>query len=269
MVGALQDAIWELKLRAAYQGPLIQEIKDIMCWGRGFDLDHRDFRAGPAADPRYLFRHMVRTNGVSVSIRLVRRDMREATRVRQRRRGPKPVPPCGRSPKDCSEQELQRFHRRRLVVIDSGMGNLLHAVDGVVQMQYSRSQLYMEGEHDPYQRRRRQLAPSVLQHRGDAQAVQEWDTNKSDQRQRLQVAKSLDHAMCAHHAQRPYRKLRHQHRCNEQRADDWTRNRFQTLYGKPSEVLVLFGDRDTRNHHRKGSPPAKVKRRWELFEKCG
>eukprot|EP00166_Cyanidium_caldarium_P000885 ctg_1369.g255 len=83
------------------------------------------------------------------------------------------------------------------------------------------------------------------------------------------MANPLDHTMCDYHPQHPYRRLSHQHRRNEQRSHDWMRSCFQTRYGKPSKSLVLFGDWDTRDHHRKGSSPTKGMRIWELLEKCG
>ncbi|KAK4537669.1 hypothetical protein CDCA_CDCA13G3694 [Cyanidium caldarium] len=271
MVGALRDTLRQLR-RQAYDGPFTREIKDIVWWSRGF-------RECPTADLRYLFRHMIRTNRVAVSVSLVRCDMQEATRMQLRRRGPKPVPPCCKYLADCSEEELERFRRMRIVVIDPGMGKLLHVFDGGAQMQYSRSQLRVESRHYKFERKLGQLAQTALKHGGRTQTVEQWNTELSEQcaramtadgqREWLDVANPLDHAMCEHHCNEEYRRLRHRHRCNEQCSYDGMLNRFEKLYGKPGEVLVLFGDWGMRNHHLRGSPPTKGEGMRELSEKRG
>ena len=46
-------------------------------------------------------------------------------------------------------------------------------------------------------------------------------------------------------------------------------NRFEKLYGKPGEMLMLFGDWDTHDRHLKGSPSTRGQGMRELFVKRG
>ena len=262
-------ALKELLGVAKGKDKLSWEVKRAV-WSEWFKVEARCFRRGNKLAPRFVFRGMLKTDGVSASVLLIRSDLRhdilvKETGKKKRKRGGDAAP---------SEEEVRYLGRdwphggRRLVAGDPGKDDILYMGDSQGQyMRYTKCQRRRESKALRYEQIRQQLHEATGALAG--RTVQEWQSLLAGYRSRsiavgpysewIRAKAAATDALGAHWSSPSFRRLRFNQWVNLRRSEDLFIKRFRAMYGGPGEVLVGLGDHSAGGggKHLRHSPPTK------------
>ena len=227
------------------------------------------FRRGKQSDPRYVFRGSICTDGLGVSIGLVRVDLRDlkgidkqwrdATKASGAREA-RPLPYV-----DELDDPLAKLSGRSYAVIDPG-GRDLHFVmhkDGK-RMRYTRAARTRHSKLKRYNAIRKRLHTAAGALGGNT--VPQWDNEMSKENSRaveqeafgrwIRVKMACLVATASHWQDDSFRRLKFNAKVNARRSEDMYAARIREKIGSPEECVLIVGDWSRGTGHLKGSPPS-------------
>ena len=238
-------------------------------WDFFFKTHLKCFHLGEHDDHSYTFDHMVETDGVSISILLVRKEL-----IGKNVRKPKPGPP----PPELYIDELSDYSevaKKKLVAIDPNMSDLLYCQDGERNIyRYTqdtrRKETYVKKHRDYLQTRKREMV--------DGKRVVEWEAelsvyNKKTtdfERFKAYVAKKneMNVRLAPFYDEHMFRRMKMLSYIGRQRTEAKMLREFEAKFGSGDEAVIAIGDWEQRQH-RKFKEPIKGKGFRTLLRKAG
>lgn len=229
----------------------------------------KPFRRGKRYQPTYIFRGQVATDGVALSITLVRVDLHDLSSKdgawKQASRAPTTTL--------CGVEDLEtdaggfvgRLGQREPVVVDPGSLDLhfCRSLDGKRTLRCTRAQRSRMMKIKRYNELRRQ----AHEHAGslNGRTVQQWDAYLAESSSRTVDPSRFEEwtrrkmacavATYGHWQQRLFRRLKFNAKINGRRHQDMYVRRFEETFGDPSRAVVVIGDWSKGTTHLKHSPP--------------
>ena len=256
------------------------EVKQVT-WRRWFKVDSRCFRRGNQRAPRFVFRGMLKTDGVAASVLLIRSDLRQDIKVKEPRKKKRK-----RDEEEPDEDELRYLDKdwpqedRRLVAGDPGKDDILYMGDGQGHyLRYTKCQRRRESKAVRCEQIRQQLHAAAGPLGG--RMVQEWEALLGKHRSRsvavgpytdwIRVKTAATDATGGHWSNQSFRRLRFNQAVNQRRSEDRFVKRFKEVYGGPDKALVGLGDysKGGGGKHLKHSPPTKRQGLHPMFRRHG
>ena len=222
-------------------------------------------------DYKYKFHCMIETDGVGVSILLIRKDL-EGKRLKS----PKVTLNSEKYINELTEDEYTILQEKNVVAIDPNMSDLIYCIDEDGQkFRYTQDQRRKETKQKKY---RNILQENKLETKINDKNIVEWETELSHYNKKtLDFDKFKDYikqknimniALQAFYEKNIYRKLKLSSFINRKRSESKMLNNFCKLYGNPEETIIGFGDFE-QYQHRKFKEPVKGKGFRTLFRKAG
>jgi hypothetical protein len=222
----------------------------------------------------YTFDHMVETDGVSISLLLVHKEL-----IGKNVWKPKPGPPPPEQYIDELEADTYAYLKeKKLVVIDPNMSDLLYCVDGPDEdktvYRYTqdtrRKDTYVKKHRDYLQTRKHEVI--------DGKRVVEWEAELSAynkkttdfERFETYVTKKneMNLQLAPFYEDHTFRRMKMLSYIGRQRTEAKTIREFRAKLGNGEEAVVAIGDWEQRQH-RKFKEPIKGKGFRTLLRKAG
>lgn len=238
-------------------------------WNFFFKTDLKCFHSDD--DYKYKFHCMIETDGVGVSILLIRKDL-EGKRLKS----PKVTLNSEKYINELSEDEYTHLQEKNVVAIDPNLSDLIYCIDEDGQkFRYTQDQRRKETKQKKY---RNILQENKLETKINDKNIVQWETELSHYNKKtLDFDKFKDYikqknimniALQAFYEKNIYRKLKLSSFINRKRSESKMLNNFYKLYGNPEETIIGFGDFE-QYQHRKFKEPVKGKGFRSLFRKAG
>lgn len=219
----------------------------------------------------YTFHNMIETDGVGVSIVLIREDLQG-----KRLKAPKVSLNNEKYIDELAEVEYTHLQGKKVVAIDPNMSDLIYCFDeNGRKFRYTQDQRRKETKQKKY---RNILQDNKLETKINGKSIVEWESELSHYNKKtLDFYKFKDYikkknimnvALQKFYEQRIYRKLKLSSLINRKRSESKMLNNFCKLYGNPEETVIGFGDFE-QYRHRKFKEPVKGKGFRSLFRKAG
>jgi len=222
-------------------------------------------------DYKYKFHCMIETDGVGVSILLIRKDL-EGKRLKS----PKVTLNNEKYINELTEDEYTILQEKNIVAIDPNMSDLIYCINEDGQkFRYTQDQRRKETKQKKY---RNILQENKLESKINDKNIVQWETVLSHYNKKtLDFDKFKDYikqknimniALQSFYEKNIYRKLKLSSFINRKRSESKLINNFCKLYGNPEETIIGFGDFE-QYKHRKFKEPVKGKGFRTLFRKAG
>jgi hypothetical protein len=208
-------------------------------WNKFFNMDNKIFKHGPD----YLFDYCIKTDGIAVSLRFIRRD-KYGKKVRQKKNNDNNEFPYI---DDLSKRQVNKIKKTgKLVYIDPNKGNLLYCVDDDNKFfRYTRKQRLTETQRLKHQKT---IDNYKTQHK-----LKEIETEISDQNSKtctytkfkkyLKVKNKANAKLFQYYEKEFIRKLKLRTYINTQRSESRLINNIKKTYGeKGKEIIICHGD---------------------------
>ena len=219
----------------------------------------------------YSFHHMLSTDGVSVSILLIRKDLV----------GKKLPMMKKKSNHEIYIDEITdttSLQTKKIVGIDAGKCDLIYCVDDASKeanvFRYSQDQRRKETKMKKYTNIRLGLKHKVL----EGKTIIEYETELSNYNRKtlqidkfkeyLQAKNKLNHLLFGFYRKEIFRKLKMSAYINAKRTEQKMIQQFQDKFGKPDETILCIGDWEQRKQMKFKEPTIGIGMRT-LFRKRG
>ena len=219
----------------------------------------------------YSFHHMLSTDGVSVSILLLRKDLV----------GKKLPMMKKKSNHEIYIDEITdttSLQTKKIVGIDAGKCDLIYCVDDASKeanvFRYSQDQRRKETKMKKYTNIRLGLKHKVL----EGKTIIEYETELSNYNRKtlqidkfkeyLQAKNKLNHLLFGFYRKEIFRKLKMSAYINAKRTEQKMIQQFQDKFGKPDETILCIGDWEQRKQMKFKEPTIGIGMRT-LFRKRG
>merc|ERR1711998_312880 len=222
---------------------------------------------------KYTFHHQIRTDGVSCSVLLIRKDM-----VGRTVKTPKPNKEGDEKYIDeLTEEELTLIKDKKVVAIDPNMSDLIFCVDSdqknQTQFRYSQNQRRKETKVKKYRNILQELKTNTII---DERRVEEWEAQMSSFNKKtldfnmfkvyIKHKNELNKRLAPFYNRYLFRKLKLGSYSRRQITEARMLARFKERFGSGEEAAICIGDWEQRQH-RKFKEPVKGKGFRTLFRK--
>ena len=219
----------------------------------------------------YSFHHMLSTDGVSVSILLLRKDLVGKKLPMMKKKG-------NREMYIDEVTDTINLQTKKIVGIDAGKCDLIYCVDNASKeanvFRYSQDQRRKETKLKKYTNIRLGLKHKVL----DGKTIIEYETELSIYNRKtlhidkfkeyLQAKNKLNHLLFGFYRKEIFRKLKMSAYINTKRTEQKMIQQFQDKFGKPDETIICIGDWEQRKQMKFKEPTIGIGMRT-LFRKRG
>ena len=219
----------------------------------------------------YSFHHMISTDGVGLSILLLRKDLvgKKLPRMKMK------------LSKELYIDELEDYseiQNKKIVGIDAGKCDLIYCVDGATKhantFRYSQDQRRKETKSKKYCNIRIGMKYNKIEEK----TIIEYETELSNyNRKTLDITKfneyltkknQINHILFAFYRKQLFRKLKFSSYINAKRNEQKMISQFKKIYGNPNEVVICIGDWEQKQQM-KYKEPTLGKGMRTLFRKNG
>jgi hypothetical protein len=193
----------------------------------------------------YSFHHMISTDGVSVSILLLRKDLVGKKLPLMNKKGSK----------ELYIDELDNYsdlQNKKIVAVDPGKNDLIYCVDGASKdanvFRYSQDQRRKETKSKKYNN----IILAMKTNKIDGKTIIEYETELSHYnkktlnitkfKQYLQAKNRINHKLFRFYKKELFRKLKFGKYINTKRNEQKMINNFKKMYGNPEDVVICIGD---------------------------
>jgi hypothetical protein len=199
--------------------------------------------------PDYSFHHMISTDGVGVSILLLRKDLvgKKIPRMKLK------------STKELYIDELDDYkdlQDKKIIGIDAGKCDLIYCVDGSTKdattFRYSQDERRKETKSKKYGNIRLGMKHNKIQEK----TIIEYETELSHYNKKtlnitkfkeyLQVKNRINNILFGFYRKELFRKLKFNSYINTKRNEQKMINKFKEIFGKPEDVVICIGDWEQR-----------------------
>jgi transposase len=240
-------------------------------WNFFFKTNLKFFHSDESDNYKYKFNCMIETDGVGVSILLIRKDL-EGKRLKS----PKVTLNNEKYINELTEDEYTILQEKKVVAIDPNMSDLIYCINEDGQkFRYTQDQRRKETKQKKY---RNILQEDKLETKINDKNIVEWETVLSHYNKKtLDFDKFKDYikqknimniALQEFYEKNLYRKLKLSSFINRKKSESKLINNFCKLYGNSEETIIGFGDFE-QYQHRKFKEPVKGKGFRTLFRKAG
>ena len=219
----------------------------------------------------YSFHHMLSTDGVSVSILLLRKDLVGKKLPMMKKKGNREI-------YIDEVTDTTNLQTKKIVGIDSGKCDLIYCVDNACKeanvFRYSQDQRRKETKMKKYTNIRLGLKHKVL----EGKTIIEYETELSNYNRKtlqidnfkeyLQAKNKLNHLLFGFYRKEIFRKLKMSAYINTKRTEQKMIQQFQDKFGKPDETILCIGDWEQRKQMKFKEPTIGIGMRT-LFRKRG
>jgi len=218
----------------------------------------------------YSFHHMIKTDGVSCSILLIRTD-KIGRKIRQSK--------TQRSELYITElDDYSSLENKNIVGIDPGKNDLIYCVDGTNRdankFRYTQAQRNNETKKHKFQ----DIFLEHKQEKINGKTITEYETELSEyNRKSLDITKykeylkkknEINHKLFPFYDKELYRKLKLNTYINTRKSEQRMMNRFLKKFGDSSETIICIGDYEQKQHMKFKEPTKGVGMR-KLFRQHG
>jgi hypothetical protein len=216
----------------------------------------------------YQFASMIETDGVGCSILLVREDLKGKRKMTTQK--------CASGEKYIDElDDYSSLQGKNVVGIDPNMGDLIHCCDNNEKtFRYTQDQRRKETKQKKYRDIIQDKKKDVIA----GKTVVEWETELSFHNSRtldfvkfkayIKKKNEINLKLMPFYEQRLFRKLRLGSFFMRQQTEERMRQRFESIFGKPEDTIIGFGDYEQKSHM-KYKEPVKGKGFRNLFRRYG
>ena len=193
----------------------------------------------------YSFHHMISTDGVGVSILLLRKDLVGKKLPMMKKKGSK----------ELYIDELDNYsdlQNKKIVGIDAGKCDLIYCVDGACKdattFRYSQDQRRKETKMKKYKNIILAMKTNKIQNK----TIADYETELSHYNKKtldftkfkeyLQAKNRINHILFRFYKKELFRKLKFGEYINVKRNEQKMINNFKKTFGKPEEVVICIGD---------------------------
>jgi hypothetical protein len=239
-------------------------------WSKVFRLNKNSFKKGT----KYTFNHMIKTDGISVSILFVRVDANGI-----------PL----KSSKLCNkidntkyiEDNIDKINNKRVVVADPNKSDLVYCgsynSNNVLEtFRYTQSQRKYETCERYYTSKTQKINKETLI---DNKSVKELETELSLYNSKtIKFNKFMDYCikkneinynLFEHYTLKHFRKVKLNIYTNTQKSESKLVKNFKEKFGSPNEAIFVIGDYDCGSYNMKNVEPAICKRFRKIFKDAG
>jgi hypothetical protein len=232
-------------------------------WGLFFKTDMKCFHL-KQDNHDYIFHHMIKTDGLSCSIILIRKD-RVGKNVKQ------PKAKIGGGEKyidEITDEEREEIENLKQVAIDPNMGDLLYCVDSdqknQTKFRYTQDTRRKETKVKKYRKILQAEKETVIEDK----RVVDWESGMSAYNKKtlkfedfkiyITEKIALNLKLAPFYNEKIFRKLKLGSYSRRQITEARMLKSFEKLFGPPEEVVICIGDWDQKQH-RKFMEPVKGK----------
>src|SRR4029078_12005278 len=202
-------------------------------------------------DHKYKFHHMIETDGIGISIILIRKDL-EGKRLKK----PKISLNTEKYIDEFAEDEYTILQKTNVVAVDPNMSDLIYCIDDNGQkFRYTQDQRRKETKQKKY---RNILRENKLNTKIDDKTIVEWETTLSHHNKKtlnfnkfkdyIEQKNIMNMAIRAFYEKNIYRKLKLSSFINRKKSESKMLNNFCKLYGNPEDTIIGFGDYEQYQH---------------------
>lgn len=223
-------------------------------WSKFFNLKLKCFKRGQ----KYVFHHMIRTDGVGASIILIRKDLvgKYVIQKANQSSGQKYLDQC---------HLTEEMKQQKIVGIDPNKRDLIYCSDESGKtFRYTTDQIRVETRKKKYQKmiemdkKSTQITEKTVEELESQLSVHTSKTCHYDLFvEYLRAKNQLNSQLFDYYGRPLFRKLKLNQFINRQKSESQMINRFQQKYGPPSEVLIAFGDHQQGGHQMRYHEPTK------------
>jgi len=244
-------------------------------WNLFFRLDKKEFNKNG-----YIFNGEISTDGIAVSILLVRKDKYNPNGKNNILHIKKPKNfSIDRYIDDLDEKEMAKFKKYNVVGIDPGIADLLFCVSenkiNVKTFRYSNIQRIKETKSKKYTKI---LENDKVGIKIDNKTIKEIETKLSDYDKKSCIYKNvkayiknknkINETLKEYYKKELYRKLKWYGFINRQKSEQKMINNFKKIFGNQKETIIAIGDWEQKKNI-KYCPPTKGIGFRNLFRKNG
>jgi transposase len=220
----------------------------------------------------YTFDHMIETDGISISLLLVRKDF-IGKKVRKPKQGPAP-------PEQYIDElsDYSKIAKKKLVAIDPNMSDLLYCVDGPDEDKTVYRYTQDTRRKDTYVKKHRKYLETRKHEIIDGLSILEWEAELSAYNKKTTdfaafetyVAKKneMNLRLAPFYEDRTFRRMKTLSYIGRQRTEAKMIREFKAKFGNGEEAVVAIGDWEQRQH-RKFKESIKGKGFKTLLRKAG
>ena len=219
----------------------------------------------------YSFHHMISTDGVGVSILLLRQDLVGKKLPMMKKKG-------NRELYVDELTDTTMLQTKKIVGIDAGKCDLIYCVDGASQdattFRYSQDQRRKETRLKHYNN----IRLGMKHQQTDGKTVIEYETELSNYNRKtlqmdkfkeyLTVKNRTNHILFGFYRKHLFRKLKFSGYINAKKTEQKMIHNFQRTYGTPDKVVICIGDWEQRKQMKFKEPTIGIGMRT-LFRKNG
>lgn len=240
----------------------MREYRD-QIWCSFFNLERKLFYRKD-----YNFFHMIKTDGVGVSVIMYRSDLNRDFLPKETE--------IEKNSKEYYVGEVVVKGYNKVVGIDPGKEDLLHCTDGTNFFRYTANQRRMETRKKIYIKINEN---QKLETKIEELDIVEWETILSKERRcttdleafknYLKVKLPLYYKLQEYYYDETRRKLRWNSYINTQRSEANMINNFRRKFGDGDKTIIAIGDYDQGSYHLKGKEPIKGKGFRKILRRAG
>ncbi len=238
----------------------VSELKD-QVWNSYFNLTNKAFKRKD-----YKFYHMIKTDGVGVSILMYRKDQ-DPNKIKD---------DVESKPELYVDEVLNPPKDKNIVGIDVGKDDILHCTDGELFYRYTANQRRVQTKSKKYAKMMDNWKKEWFV---EGVSVKDWESSLSSTNKYTSVYDTFK----AYIQQKLYvmyqlkmfyeydliRKLRWNKYMNTQRSEDKMVNLIKQKFGGPEHTVIAIGDFDQGSYHLKGKEPTKGKGMRKVLRRAG
>ena len=219
----------------------------------------------------YKFHHMIETDGIGCSILLLRKDL-----VGKKIKSPKVSLNTEKYIDELTENDYDNLKNKNIVAIDPNLSDLVYCInDKGNKFRYTQDQRRKETKAKKY---RNILQENKINTIIDDKNIVDYETELSHYNKKtlefigfkeyIKHKNKVNIKISNFYAKYIYRKLKLNSYINRKKTEIKMLNRFESIFGKPSDTIIGFGDYE-QYKHRKYKEPVKGKGFRTLFRKTG
>ncbi len=228
---------------------------------------------------KYLFHYMIYTDGISVSINFIRKDI-----------DGNPLKKTIKNKKCCEDENIEYVEKaeltdeiksKRVVCIDPGKSDLIYCGckdqnDNLLTFRYTQNQRRMESKNKKYNKiiytintESKIDDKTIIEIQSSLSNKNSKKINYNDFYHYLIEKNKMNITLYNHYKQKVFRKLKFNRYINTQKSESKMMKNFSKKMGKPEDTIIVMGDYDSENHHMKGKEPVICKRFRRIFRNHG
>ena len=244
-----------------------------LLWKSFFRTNKRVFKKN-----KYQFNHMIKTDGVSVSILFVRVDDKGIPIKKQKSKKYKEQIDC----EYIEKAELTEIQKKmKVVCIDPNLSDLLYCGSkdengNLETFRYTQNQRRLEIRTKKYMKITEKVNnetkinnQTIKQIESTLNVLNSKTINLDEFKKYIKEKNKINNILYEHYQQEYLRKFKLNRFINMQKSEAKMINNFKNKFGKPDKVIIVFGDHDKGSHNMKGIEPVICKKFRRIFKNVG